>query len=434
MKKKSFLVLTQPGGMSRLFMKGIAESARHLGMNTLYEYCPTDNDIELKKHWSKKVIKRCQKRNVGAVICYGFNILSYLPIFNDSKGVSLFEQLDIPCFLLWGEHPHWHNYPYSLRDEIQPILGSSNNYHFFKDDHSTYDIKRVLKWENCHTLQMSENINDFAQAANEKIKVEYDSVFICGSYPKLSDKSILLANEKNPNIQEFLCDISKSVKKQLLDLFNNNKILVSIEFIDKLIAEKMTDYTASVTQCIQNLENNYKRIIFAIYANKKAYFDLLRIFWDFTSWQRVFYIKYLSNHFNIAVMGSDWSSLGVKGNSEWVTNQGEVYRKGKVCVNINQGWDIEGFTFKPFQIIASGVPLLHNRVQGVSDIFEEDKEIMFFDSPTDILNKMQLLISDEKKCNNMARNALAKFQQEHLWENRIEKMFKLANLNINEFI
>src|SRR5262249_12947383 len=144
-----------------------------------------------------------------------------------------------------------------------------------------------------------------------------------------------------------------------------------------------------------------------------VYMKATRILWRLREWERRFYLAYLSRFVRVGVFGADWSKLGlpratVEGATDhWVDflKQSQVYARGRVALNITDGHDEEGVTMKPFEIAASGVPMLHYHAAGLERCFEPDEEVTIFSTPQEARQKLELLLDDPALRNRMANKA-----------------------------
>jgi spore maturation protein CgeB len=110
------------------------------------------------------------------------------------------------------------------------------------------------------------------------------------------------------------------------------------------------------------------------------------------------------------------------------------FARGKVALNVVSGWDEEGLTAKTFEIVACGVPLVHNECRGLSEIFEPGREVLTFQSPKQCRETIQALLDDEPRREQLAHAALWRMMSDHTWGQRIKQMFLQARLPIESFM
>ena len=113
--------------------------------------------------------------------------------------------------------------------------------------------------------------------------------------------------------------------------------------------------------------------------------------------------------------------------------QASAYARGKVAINISQGSEEEGVSHKPFQIAASGVPLVHIDRKGLAECFDPTTEVAVFDTPAEAREIIGELVRDPDRRSAMASAARQRFERDHTWAQRLTSMFELASLPIREF-
>ena len=142
----------------------------------------------------------------------------------------------------------------------------------------------------------------------------------------------------------------------------------------------------------------------------------------------------LSRFASAGAFGSDCSALGL-GPGGWVDfrRQSEIYATGRVALNIMDGHDEEGLTLKPFEIAASGVPLLQYAARGLEELYEPGHEVTVFQRPRQALDLLRGLLADRERRVALAAAARGRTLADHTWDRRIERMLQLARLPIDAF-
>jgi spore maturation protein CgeB len=119
----------------------------------------------------------------------------------------------------------------------------------------------------------------------------------------------------------------------------------------------------------------------------------------------------------------------------WVEflRQSEVYARGRVALNITDGHDEEGLTMKPFEIAASGTPMLHYHAEGLARCFADGFEVATFSTPREARQKLDMLLDDSQLRARMASAARERVLAEHTWEKRVLEMLRCARLSPEAF-
>ncbi len=84
-----------------------------------------------------------------------------------------------------------------------------------------------------------------------------------------------------------------------------------------------------------------------------------------------------------------------------------------------------GLNIRAFELAACGVFQLLQRVPGVTEFFEEGKEIVCFDSREEMIDKIRYYLAHDEERQRIAAAAHARALREHTWAQRIERMVML---------
>ena len=431
------LVLLNPGRMSRHFLQDMSRAAAKVGIETLtLEMAQVWDATGGSEHVDANVLARqLQARQIKAVIGSGLNGLFEWPCAVDSTGAVLpfFAQLSIPHLLWWTDHPQWANEQMALRDDLQPGFLSPNCHHFVKSELAAAELREVLGWPHCHGMPVAEDPERLSVV--EAGDPEYDLVAIVGSPPTLDDDLVPLIEQDEPELGVILDRISARVKTGLTGVWERHVPgelqNAAHAFGDAWIAAKRRDMGLGSFRLFKSVARDHEDMAAFLMENGHAYFDALKEMWAFGKWQRVFCLRYLARHFSLGLFGHDWSEVGLPG-SAWVDHDDmpAVYARGRIAINIAQSGDEEGLSHKPFQIVAAGVPLVHNHVKGLSDCFAPDAEFVAFSSPVEARRKIAALLENPRRRDLMARAARDRLCREHTWSQRIEQLLAKAGVTI----
>ncbi len=76
--------------------------------------------------------------------------------------------------------------------------------------------------------------------------------------------------------------------------------------------------------------------------------------------------------------------------------------------------------------MGSGGFLLTNYQADFDDCYTAGKDYVFFDSPEDMMDKIEYYLGHEKERTEIAHNGLNKTLNEHTYEKRLESMFDVV--------
>lgn len=94
----------------------------------------------------------------------------------------------------------------------------------------------------------------------------------------------------------------------------------------------------------------------------------------------------------------------------------------KIAFNINIADDIN---FRTFEATGSGAMLLTNYTPNLEKLFKIGEEIIIYDSPEDLLRKIEIYTSDDDLRNTIADNGKNRSINDHSYDSRSKKLLKL---------
>jgi hypothetical protein len=122
---------------------------------------------------------------------------------------------------------------------------------------------------------------------------------------------------------------------------------------------------------------------------------------------------------DFGVVGGNWPKDMTAG-SCGVKQQHHVWKRAKVGVSANHHNFIELY-YSDRQIIsmASGTPLVCHYVPGLEKEFEEGRDLLWFRSPEECVDKVRWLLAHPQEAARIGKAGRAKVLAEHSWWNRI---------------
>lgn len=434
------LVLLNPGRVSRHYLEGLARGAVRLGLEL--------RTCELAQVWqrsladaaglSQAMAELLRRERIGAVVSYVFTGLTEMiaPPTTDGRVQTFFESLGIPHLLLWTDHPQWASEKAALAPHFQPLLRSPNNHHFLKCASAAEEVRTLLGWLNCYGLPVAED-EEMVQP-QPQVVADYDVVAIVGSPPTLDEALKPFLEQDDPDVAAIQAIVADRVREKLAELWRRDAPPDRREQLTRLgddwLERRRSDERTAAFRHVGALGRDHPDAWTWLAVHPGTYFDAVEHLWQFGGWQRTFMLCYLARHFRVGVFGADWSSVGLGGGS-WVPydQQAATYARGKLAINISQGSEEEGVSHKPFQIAASGVPLVHVDRRGLSECFEPGEEVAVFSTPREAREVIGDLLADPQRRRSLAAAARARFEREHTWSCRLAQMLARAALPLSAF-
>ena len=100
----------------------------------------------------------------------------------------------------------------------------------------------------------------------------------------------------------------------------------------------------------------------------------------------------------------------------------KAFSSYKIAFNINIADDIN---FRTFEATGSGAMLLTNYTPNLENLFKIGEEIIIYDSPKDLLRKIEIYTSDDDLRNMIANNGKNRSINDHSYDSRSKNLLKL---------
>lgn len=431
------LVLLNPGDFTRHYLLQMAFAAERCGI-------PTDV-FELGPVWqlrgtgrrdgSAEFAASLREKRTKAVISSGVNGCWEWPAEGDEDGraIPFFERMGIPHLMWWTDHPQWANNRAALEPDARALHVSPQQHHFVKSGAAADELHDILGWPNCHGLPVAEDPDRMVPATD--VKPEFDVVAIVGVSPEVEPAIDRFLGDDDPDVEAISRMVADRVRQRFSILWQREEspaIRQTLEtFGDVWVNARLAEPNTASYRLFKRLEQQHTGATDWLRAHDMTYFDAIEALWELGRWQRTFYLRYLSRFFSVGVFGSYWSGVGIDGVTARIRHdfQPTFYARGRIAINISQGSDEEGVSHKPFQIAASGVPMVHINRTGLADCFTPGVEVESFDTPRQARDKIAALLADPDRRAAMATAARERLCQEHTWDHRLPRMLAAAGVH-----
>jgi hypothetical protein len=441
---RSMLTVLNGGRMSRYWLTGIGNGAISLGLRHSFIEIDSLRDA-VEKNASAAVAQFNQiiiKQKIGLVLNYALNAVTDLPTDREWPGAyrNFFEVRGIPQCLVWADHPQWFADKQGLGAGLQQAFRSGNQFHFLKSRAHAFELNRILGWPNCHELACGADPAVLKPATG--VTPEFDIVAIYGGADvQLPQWLVPFLSQDDPSPQEMNLVVAEQVRAALKNLWQSDAppaLRPELEaWSERIIELKLANPALATIRHVGRLTEEFPMSMWWMTAMYPVYFKAATILFNFRTWQRHFYLAYLSKYFRVGLFGGNWSHVGSasQDSAQWVDfpQMPQVFARGKIALDIVGGWDEEGLTAKTFEIAACGMAMVHNDCVGLAEAFEAGKEIEVFSTPRQARQVVAELLDDPKRRAEMAEACRARFLRDHTWAHRVRRMFELAGMPIDAF-
>ncbi len=102
-----------------------------------------------------------------------------------------------------------------------------------------------------------------------------------------------------------------------------------------------------------------------------------------------------------------------------------VFQHSKINLNITLKTIQTGIPLRAWDILGCGGFLLTNFQQELCDFFIPGEDFVYYESPTDAIEKAAYFLSHDRERQEIAHNAFEKIAASHTFHHRVQSMFEI---------
>jgi hypothetical protein len=426
------LFLLNPGRQSRHYMLGLFRAAERL--------CLPHIAVELGPLWDRVAAASDKRAALQAIqielarlvathkvthaLGYVYNGTFDIGLVSQPSGLGrgLFPSLGVRQVLLWTDHPEWASGGIALRPPLVDILRDPLMTHIVKSDAAAAEAREVLRWPQVISMPMAEDYESLQPA--QGIEPIHDVVAILGDGRGVSPAITGFLEEEDPN-PAVIDDVMRPDAIARFAAAHPHESSIASAWLDAKRAEP----SRSFWSLARTLDSTHATTLSRLRATPEHWYSAVQSLRVMVEWRRYFWLAWLARRVNVGVYGSSTQDLGIPqtvGAADWVPydQQPAVYARGRVALNTNAAHDEEGMTHKPFQIAASGVPLVHHDTRGLSECFDVGREILTFRRGPELLDAVRTLLGDAAVRASLGGAFRSRALRDHTWEARLTAMLR----------
>jgi hypothetical protein len=99
----------------------------------------------------------------------------------------------------------------------------------------------------------------------------------------------------------------------------------------------------------------------------------------------------------------------------------KIYAQSKLVFNVSLRHDLN---MRIFEGMCSGTALLADRVDGLDELFEEEKHYFSYNAGNEIQSRVRSLLSESKRLQDLGQTASVLVRDSHTYDNRVRAMLK----------
>ena len=241
-------------------------------------------------------------------------------------------------------------------------------------------------------------------------------------YKKYNAEVSFVGNLYESRVHELLAPMNEYTKGYLKSLMNLQSQVYGYYLFDELITEEV----------IENVNSQY------IALNPDTKFKVSKAALTFamasevTRNERLILLNLCGRRYDTRLYSYDKSDL-IKdvincGSVDYVTEMPKVFACSKINLNPTLRMIQTGIPLRAFDIMASGGFLMSNYQEELMEYFENEEDMVIYESIEDALDKIKFYLSHEELRSKIAENGRRKTLEEHSLQECMEKILNVVGL------
>ena len=165
------------------------------------------------------------------------------------------------------------------------------------------------------------------------------------------------------------------------------------------------------------------------FCSDRATLSQLYLSTQISAMERVSIMKLLGSHYSVDIYtGSDTIGLPVhnRGLAKTLTEMPIIFHYSKINLNITSKSIRSGLPLRIFDILGCGGFCLTNYQEELPNYFQSGKDLVYYTSEEDLLDKTEYYMTHEKEREEIAHNGYETVKQYHNYPERLLEMLSLA--------
>lgn len=147
-----------------------------------------------------------------------------------------------------------------------------------------------------------------------------------------------------------------------------------------------------------------------------------------TEQDRIRTLNALAKHFSVDLYTqsntADLVNVNVKGPADSVRMMPQIMKCSKINLNLTNKPISSGLPLRCFDIMGCGGFMISNYQPEIPELFELDKEVVVYESISDLIEKADYYLTHEEDRLAIAKNGYEKVKQYHSYEVKLQQMFE----------
>lgn len=321
---------------------------------------------------------------------------------------------------------------------IYSSMSKSPYVKLFVFDRAQYEIMKNRKNKGLYHMPLAVNVTrldrqlgdmdgafekDYRLRKNEELDVETTSIETAMKY--IHDVSFIGSLYDTNNFRK-INYLPNYLKGYIEGIIESQKLIYGCNFVRDMLTKDIVDELEKYV--IMKLDDSYELPTSQLYA------DMINA--EITARDRMELLAYADAVSDVTLYSgsglpsfiSDLDNCNIKhaGTVDYIREMPNVFRKTKINLNITLRSITSGIPLRALDIMGAGGFLLSNYQPELAERFDDGVDVVMFESPQDMCDKIVYYLNHDKEREAIAMNGYKKVRKEYSYEAVLGEMLSLA--------
>lgn len=436
----------QPGTNSRDIFRDMIDGFERSGCETLIWELKPVWDLYQRHQPIRQALMSEMASIVGALIrsnrvdlsvgMWANSLFSQAAGSRDGRPATLFDLIEHPHLLFWLDAPHWAHEGGLSQHFGSGIFNGPSLHHLINNAGLAREMREVLGFGNVASLPYGVNERVFRPCRTAR---EFDLVFGLGPGDRAPTPAMLEELDADePDTQRIRIEQADLLKPRLETLAQRVPGVAREEacrLLFLLLDSQLCDRHRPMLDRLDVLSRHdaaLARACDGLKSDPRVFLKATSAIRRIEQWERAFTITYLSRRFRCATFGGGdlaaWGCSATHLGSLPYADQARAFGRAPIALNVMRWQDDVGVNIKPMEIAASGAVCLMRHRAGIESLYEPDREIVTFETPSDAAESLRQLLDDPDRLDDIREAALRRTLRDHTWTTRVQDIVSSIGL------
>lgn len=292
-----------------------------------------------------------------------------------------------------------------------------DNVFLFHFDSRECEVLRANGYQNVTYLPLAARNKDSLVITDDEIrKYEADISFVGSVYTSNA-------------FDELSSTFPQHITDRIADILEESTFLWDgVDRVTDKLQEETDSYWDKLYEMFRRMDNGVELDIPKTYLLKNFLIDR-----KLTNIERNMILELLAENYDLKLYTREGERVSTKikryGEVDSGTDAMKVFYSSKINLNLTLRSIETGLPLRIFDIMSVGGFVLTDYREDAAELFEEDKEIVMYRSPEEMLDKIDYYLAHEKERIEIGVNAYRRVKKEYSYEAQLQKILKKLQKN-----